>query len=177
MLSLPHALLEQVAAFVPCRETRAALGYCYEKCITLKIPPCPLQPPFKSHLERLVAMKQHGWGFHIFYPARRISVWLCFETTEDMEWLLITVTTDISFNSSGHLRQSQCGEVRDLHIMFGDVTPRTCYVHRSTRPAGFDFYDAWDTATVPWFNWFVRLEDREEVMPLKAYFAIKPSLV
>ena len=182
MLPLPDALLEQVVAFVPCRDTRAALGFSYEKCITLRIAPCPLavQPTFRAHLERLLPFRQNGWGIHVLYPERRTSVWLTFELDEDRERLLTTVTTCIGFDGPGRLRQSLCGEVRDLHVMFDDenAAPRSVLVHRSTRHAGFDALYGPEWGSAPWFNpkysenWFVQLDDLNEIMSLKDYCAI-----
>ncbi len=175
---LPTDLLHLVVAFLPCRDTRAALGYTYDTCITLGIPPCPLsiQPALKTHLEKLLPLRQTGWGIHVFCPDRRISVWLCFEPNDDSEQLLITVTTCIGFDGPGRLRQQLCGQVRDLHVMSGDVdAPGRWSVHRSTRPASYDALYGADFGSAPWFrpdncvNWFVRDEETEGVMSLKEY--------
>ena len=179
---LPADLLHLVVCFVPWRDVRAAMGYSYDTCITLGIPPCPLalQSPFKAHLERLVPLRRtawglHGWGLHFYNPSTRTSVWLCHDADDDSERLLRTVTTCIGFDGPGRLRQSLCGEVRDLHVMFGDVEPRRWFVHRSTRSAGFDALYGPEWCSAPWFhpeassNWFVRLENTNEVMPLEAY--------
>jgi hypothetical protein len=183
MLSLPNALLEHVAAFVPCRATRATTGYSYDLCITLGIPPCPLalQPFFKAHLERLLPLRQtawglHGWGLHFYNPPTQTSVWLCYDADDDSERLLMTVTTCIGFDGPGRLKQALCGEVRDLHVMSGDVdAPGSWSVHRSTRQASYAVLYGPEWCSAPWFNpgassnWFVRLEDTGEVMPLEAY--------
>ena len=174
---LPADLLHLVAAFVPCRSTRVALGYSYDTCMRLGIPPCPLavQPSLKAHLERLLPVRHQGWGLHVFYPERRISVWLSYQADDDSAQLLMTVTTCIGFVGPGRLRQALCGEIRDLHITCNDAAPGRWTVYRSTRSASFEALYGPEWQSAPWFEpyeyntWFVRLDDTEEVVPLGAF--------
>jgi hypothetical protein len=174
MPPLPDALLEHIVAYVTCRERRAALGYSFDTCMKLGIPPCPLalKPTLKAHLERLVYFREHGWGIHVFYPKRQISVWFCFDPDpDDTQRLLITVSTCMKLDGPCRLRQEKRGEIRDQHIVFiGDVAPQSWFAHKWSRSRSLSEQDS-----PRWFegqgynNWFVRLEDTEEIVPLKAY--------
>lgn len=53
-------MLESVVAMCPVRATRRALGFSVDRCIQLKIPPCPVRPHrlFLAHLHRLLELRR-----------------------------------------------------------------------------------------------------------------------
>lgn len=42
---IPEALLVVVVSMVDCREARRRLGFCYERCVRSRVPPCRLKLP------------------------------------------------------------------------------------------------------------------------------------
>ena len=77
-------LLSVVVAFIPCRRTRAALGYDFERCMQLHLPPCRFScaSSFLAHLEKLLVARVGRDGVVVYYPQDNIKITVSYETTE-----------------------------------------------------------------------------------------------
>lgn len=90
-------LLGVVVAFIPCRRTRAALGYNFERCMQLHLPPCRVYScasSFLAHLEKLLVARVGREGVIVYYPQDNIKIAVSYETTEFR--FRITVVTKVT---------------------------------------------------------------------------------
>ena len=88
--------IEHVVAFMPCRRTRAALGYDFEQCMQLHLPPCrglSCAPLFLAHLEKLLVARIEHHGLVVHYPQNNVTVSLYYRTT-DFDFRITVITKE-----------------------------------------------------------------------------------
>ena len=81
-----------VAAYVPDRAARAQLGFDYDACMRLHLPPCKLHPTHDALLDTMITLRSRGWPSEVFVydNESRVTLYVEYAAYNKYEFSVIT---------------------------------------------------------------------------------------